>query len=131
MTAFLVLVLAFVFVCGANDGGAMLALAVRHREVPPYLVLALLVTAVAAGPALFGLAVARTFTDRLLDPADPRAPVVVLTGVAAALLLVGVLTWRGVPTSITLAVLGGLAGAATGVGAPAAWSTLGRVLAIA
>lgn len=129
--AFLPLVVAFVFVCGANDGGAMLALAVRHREVPPYVVLALLLAAVAAGPALFGLTVARTFTDRLLDPADPRGPLVVLSGVAAALLLVGVLTWRGVPTSITLAVLGGLAGAATGAGAPAAWSTLAGVLVIA
>jgi PiT family inorganic phosphate transporter len=54
-----------------------------------------------------------------------------LAGVTASLLLVGVLTWRGVPTSITLAVLGGLAGAATGAGAHTAWDTLGGVLVIA
>ncbi|GAB2954671.1 hypothetical protein GCM10027280_48890 [Micromonospora polyrhachis] len=128
---FVLLAAVFVFVCGANDGAAMLALAVRHREVPPYVVLAVLLAAIAAGPALFGLTVARTFTDRLLDPTDRRGPLIVLVGVAASLLLVGMLTWRGVPTSITLAVLGGLAGAATGAGAHTAWATLAGVLVVA
>ena len=56
---------AFVFMCGANDGGALLALAVRHRNRSSGLVLGLLVLAVGVGPNLFGLAVARTFTGRL------------------------------------------------------------------
>lgn len=127
---FAVLATGFVFVCGVNDGGALLALAVRHRTVPPYGVLALLLVAVATGPALFGLAVARTFTGRLVDPADPRGPAVVLGGVAVSLVLVLVLTWRGVPTSITLAVLGGLAGVAAGFGVTPAWATLGLVLLV-
>lgn len=129
--AFALVGTAFVFLCGANDGAAMLALAVHHREVPPYVVLGVLLVAVAAGPALFGLAVARTFTDRLLDPGDRRGPVILLAGVAAAMLLIAALTWRGVPTSITLAVIGGLAGAAVGAGAHPVWSAFGRVLMVA
>lgn len=129
--AFVALAAAFVFVCGANDGAALLALAVRHPEVPPYGVLGLLLAAVAAGPALFGLTVARTFTDRLIDATDRRGPLIVLAGVTVSLVLVLVLTWHGVPTSITLAVLGGLAGAATGIGARTAWQTLLVVLLVA
>ncbi|MDQ3790814.1 MAG: inorganic phosphate transporter, partial [Actinomycetota bacterium] len=56
---------AFVFLCGANDGGALLVVAVAHRARARVAVLLVLGAAVAAAPALFGLAVARTFTDRL------------------------------------------------------------------
>jgi PiT family inorganic phosphate transporter len=125
------LAVVFVFVCGANDGGAMLALAVRHREVPPYVMLAVLLVAIMLGPALFGLTVARTFTHRLIDTTGSRGPLIVLAGVAVSLVLVLVLNWRGVPTSTTLAVLGGLAGVAVGIGAGAAWGTLGLVLLVA
>ncbi|HEX5596680.1 MAG TPA: inorganic phosphate transporter [Micromonosporaceae bacterium] len=128
---FALLATGFVFVCGANDGGALLALGVRHGEVPPYGLLALLLAAVVAGPALFGLAVARTFTDRLIDPTDRRGPVIVLAGVAVSLVLVLALTWHGIPTSLTLAVLGGLVGAAAGLGAATAWGVLGQVLLVA
>lgn len=129
--AIALLAAAFVFVCGANDGGTMLALAVRHREVPPHVVLAVLLIAVVAGPTLFGLTVARTFTNRLIDAADPRGPLIMLVGVAVSLLLVLVLNWRGVPTSTTLAVLGGLAGSASGLGEDTSWGTLGMVLIVA
>lgn len=128
---FVLLAAGFVLVCGANDGGAMLALAVRHREVPPYVVLAVLVAAIVLGPTLFGLTVARTFTERLIDTSDSRGQLIVLSGVVVSLLLVLVLNWRGVPTSTTLAVLGGLAGVAAGVGANTAWGTLGLVLLVA
>lgn len=121
----------FVFVCGANDGGALLALAVRHGEVSTFGVLGLLLAAIVTGPALFGLAVADTFTSRLVAADGVDGPRIVLGGVAVALLLVALLTWRGLPTSLTLAVLGGLAGVAAGLGAPPAWSTLGTVLAVA
>lgn len=131
LVGFALLATAFVFVCGANDGGAMLALAVRHRDVSPYLVLIVLLLAIAVGPALFGLTVAHTFTDRLIDPADPRGPLIVPIGVGVSLLLVVGLNWRGVPTSTTLAVLGGLAGAGTGLGAGTAWGMLGVVLLVA
>ncbi|MFD0597045.1 hypothetical protein ACFQZ4_36240 [Catellatospora coxensis] len=71
---FAMLATGFVFVCGANDGAALLALALRQRELPLYGVLAVLLAAIIAGPALFGLAVAHTFTDRLVDAGGVRGP---------------------------------------------------------
>ncbi|MDT0609100.1 inorganic phosphate transporter [Streptomyces lancefieldiae] len=122
---------AFVLVCGANDGASLLAMAVRHGSGSAVPVLLMLTTAVAAGPALFGVRVARTFTDGLI-PGDSGHPALFfLCGAAAALVLVLLLTWRGIPTSITLAVLGGLAGAGSGLGERPQWERLGLVLGIA
>lgn len=126
---FLLTAVAFVFVCGANDGGALVALAMRHRAMSASVVLTMLAAAIVIEPAWFGLAVARTFTERLTGGGG-QAQLIVLSGAVVALVLVLVLTWRGIPTSITLAVLGGLAGAGTGLGAPPVWSALGRVLLI-
>lgn len=125
------LCVAFVFVCGYNDGGAMIVPATRHRDVAVPVLLGLLVAAVAAGPLLFGYAVARTFTDRLVVDGGGRGQLVVIGGVAVALVVVGVLTWRGLPTSLTLALLGGLAGLGYGLGLRPAWEQLGLVLAVA
>jgi PiT family inorganic phosphate transporter len=122
--------LAFVFICGANDGGALLALAVRHRGRSAGPVLALLVAAVGVGPNLFGLSVARTFTGRLGQGPPGTARLVFLAGAGAAVAVVLVLTWRGVPTSLTLAALGGLAGGGLALGERPAWGRLGVVLAV-
>lgn len=121
---------AFVFMCGANDGGALLALAVRHRNRSAGLVLALLVLAVGVGPNLFGLAVARTFTGRLAQGAPGTARLVFLAGAGAAVAVVLVLTWRGIATSLTLAALGGLAGGGLALGVTPQWGRLGLVLAV-
>ncbi|MEU8702241.1 inorganic phosphate transporter [Streptomyces sp. NPDC048680] len=122
---------AFVLICGANDGASLLAMAVRHSTGSAVPVLLVLTAAVAAGPALFGVRVARTFTDGLI-PEDAAHPALIfLCGATAALLLVLLLTWWGIPTSITLAVLGGLAGAGSGLGERPQWARLGLVLGIA
>ncbi|WP_232828891.1 inorganic phosphate transporter [Kribbella monticola] len=118
----------FVFICGANDGGALLSLAIRHRGASGVLVLTVLALAVAAGPAVFGLAVAQTFTTKLTGGADGQLTFLVGTSVAIGLVLA--LTWRGIPTSITLALLGAIAGAAVGLGSTPAWGRLGFVLAL-
>ncbi len=128
--AFAAIACAFVFVCGANDGGALISLALRHRTISELVVLGLLGTAIVLGPSLFGLAVARTFTHGLLVGGAARGELTVLVGALVAVLVVLGLTWRGLPTSMTLAVLGGLAGAGTGLGSPPAWHTLLRVLSI-
>ncbi|MEU2021463.1 inorganic phosphate transporter [Streptomyces sp. NPDC016469] len=128
--ALCVTAVAFVFICGANDGGALLELAVRHRGRSAGLLLALLVLAVGLGPDLFGLAVARTFTGHLGQGPPGAARLVFLAGAGASVVLVLLLAWRGVPTSLTLAVLGGLAGADVSLGIRPAWGSLGVVLAI-
>ncbi|MFE7628605.1 inorganic phosphate transporter [Streptomyces sp. ATexAB-D23] len=128
--ALCVTAVAFVFICGANDGGALLELAVRHRSRSAGLLLALLVLAVGLGPDIFGLAVARTFTGRLGEGPPGAARLVFLAGAGASVALVLLLTWRGVPTSLTLSVLGALAGADVALGVRPAWGHLGVVLAI-
>lgn len=129
--ALFITAVAFVLVCGANDGASLLAMAVRHSSGSAVPVLLMLTAAVAVGPALFGVRVARTFTEGLI-PGDARHPALIfLCGAAASLVLVLLLTWRGIPTSITLAVLGGLAGAGSGLGERPHWARLGLVLGIA
>ncbi|ADB32901.1 phosphate transporter [Kribbella flavida DSM 17836] len=120
----------FVFICGANDGGALLALGIRHRGASATLVLGLLAAAVATGPALFGLGVAATFTGKLVDAGTPPGRLVFLGGTTVAMAVVLTLTWRGIPTSITLALLGAISGAALGFGAAPDWGRLGFVLGL-
>jgi len=121
----------FVLVCGANDGGALVALAIRHHVMPAYAVLAVLLVALLVGPALFGLAVARTFTDRLIESDPDRHDVLMLGGVTVALLVVLGLSWKGIATSVTLAVIGGLAGTGLGLGLTPSWDVLGVALTVA
>jgi PiT family inorganic phosphate transporter len=118
----------FVFICGANDGGALLSLGIRHRGASGVLVLTVLALAVAAGPAVFGLAVAETFTSKLIGGTGGQ--LTFLVGTAVAIVLVLAFTWRGIPTSITLALLGAIAGAGVGLGTAPAWGRLGFVLAL-
>ncbi|GGU80411.1 putative low-affinity inorganic phosphate transporter [Streptomyces litmocidini] len=129
--ALYVTAVAFVFICGANDGGALLALAVRHRGRSIAFVSALLAVAVALGPNLFGLAVARAFTDHLGEGPPETARLVFLAGAGAATVLVLLLTRAGVPTSLTLATLGGLAGADVALGVRPSWGLLGVILLVA
>ncbi|MFI6227665.1 inorganic phosphate transporter [Micromonospora echinospora] len=124
------LAVVFVFVCGANDGGVLLALALRQSPAGAALLLGMLLVAIVAGPALFGLAVARTFTARLVSAEEGGGHLVVAVGVLVAVVLVLVFTWRGVPTSVTLAVVGALGGAGLGLGAVPSWTMLGQVLAV-
>jgi inorganic phosphate transporter, PiT family len=51
--------------------------------------------------------------------------------VTVALLVVLGLSWRGIATSVTLAVIGGLAGAGLGLGLSPSWAILGVALAVA
>lgn len=120
----------FVVVCGINDGGALLAQVVRLPAGSPLAAGGLLAAAVVAGPLLFGTSVARTFTDGVAAGHDPRGGLVFLAGTSACVLVVWTLTWYGVPTSVTLAVLGGLAGAGLGLGVPPDRAVLARVLVI-
>lgn len=121
---------AFVFVCGANDGGALLSMALRHRVTSAAGALTLLAAGLVVGPALFGLSVARTFTERLVPAGQSHAHLVFLGGTLVTLAVVLALTWRGIPTSVTLAVLGSLAGTGVTLGVAPSWPVLARVLVI-
>lgn len=130
LVALLLLALAFVFVSGANDGSTMIGLALRGPNGSGVSAILLLLGSLVLVPTLLGFAVADTFVVRLADFTDERGAATFVLGAVAALLVVGLLAWRGVPTSLTLALIGGLTGAGLAAGAEVSASRVGTVLAI-
>ncbi|MGH8888263.1 MAG: inorganic phosphate transporter [Acidothermaceae bacterium] len=125
----LALALVFAVVTGANDGGAILTMGLRLPSIRPLGALVVLVLGVTLAPLLFGVHVAETFSKRLVsfDAANGRSAFVV--GLCAALAVVAVLTRSGLPTSLTLALIGGITGAGLGYGLSVAWPGVLAVLA--
>lgn len=115
----------FAVITGANDGGAILATGLKLPILRVWAGLTLLTLAVAVVPLLIGTGVAATFTERLVTFDEPLP---VLIGVVAALTVVIGLTTMGRPTSLTLATVGGLAGAGLGAGLPVSYGWVAFVL---
>jgi PiT family inorganic phosphate transporter len=126
----LLFALAFVFVTGANDGGVLIAMGIRHAVLPVAWFILILVLTLVAAPLLFGLSVARPLALGLLPPHSQLAPAGFFIGIAVALVLVGALSRIGLPTSLTLAIIGGVTGAGLGLGLSVSWSVVVRVLAV-
>jgi inorganic phosphate transporter, PiT family len=119
----LLIALPFVLVCGANDGAVLFGLALRAR--PGRVAVLLAPLALVAVPLVFGYGVAGTFTGGLtVLPGG-----LFLAGVITSLVVVAVLSWRGLPTSLTLALVGGLTGAGVGAGLAVSWERVALVLA--
>lgn len=113
---------------GANDGGPLTSLGLTVRGLSPVAALTALGVAVAAVPLFFGTAVASTLAARLVTFDGAAGRWVLLAALAAAVLVTLVLSARGLPTSITLALIGGLAGAGAGAGLEVSWRVIGLVL---
>jgi PiT family inorganic phosphate transporter len=121
-------VLLFAIFSGFNDAGALVGLGLRAR--PGALAgMAVLVAAVVLAPLAVGTAVAATLTGRLVSFGSEHGQAPLLIGIAAAVAVSATLAARGLPTSLTLALVGGIAGAGVGVRAPVDWAVVGGVLA--
>lgn len=125
----LVLAAALAVISGSNDGGVLLAFAVRYPAVPLGWFALIVCATLVAGPLLLGTRVARTLTSGLFGTSDVSAAMF-LIGTGLALIVVAVLSRLGLPTSLTLSLVGGLSGAALGCGLDVAWATIVRVLVI-
>lgn len=124
--------LIFVFTTGANDGGVLIAMGVRYCTMPIGLFVAILFVALSIAPLLFGLAVARTLATGLVPRGgEGAATLAFFLGTGAALLVVAFLSRAGLPTSLTLAIVGGISGSAAGLDLAVAWSLAGWVLLVA
>jgi PiT family inorganic phosphate transporter len=121
---------AFAVVNGANDGGAMVASQLRVPGVRPLAAVLALTVALVAVPLAFGTGVADTLTSGLVRAPQDLQPLVVATGAAAAIVVVAVLTRLGLPTSLTLGMVGGIVGAGVGRGLPVLAAGVGRVVVI-
>lgn len=130
MTTTLLVVAAFALVNGVNDGGTIVATGLRSRLRPPWLGAVVLVLVVATAPALLGSEVARTLAERLVAFDGDGGRAALLAAVVASVGVVLTLAARGLPTSLTLGLLGAVAGAAVGSGLPVDWPLLAGVLAV-
>ncbi len=102
--------LVFDFLNGFHDSSNIVATVIASRAMSPRV--ALLTTAVAhlIGPFLFGVAVAKTIGEGLVDPAHVTMPVVIAT-LLAAIAWNLVTWWLGIPSSSSHALVGGIMGA--------------------
>jgi PiT family inorganic phosphate transporter len=117
----------FAVVTGANDGGALLSTGLNLRGPRLISSIAALAACVVAAPLLVSSGVARTFAARLVTSG---AGTTLMAGVVVAVAVVAVLTYAGLPTSLTLAVIGGLTGAGLGSGLPVSMTTAVTVLGV-
>ncbi|MDX3107590.1 inorganic phosphate transporter [Nonomuraea angiospora] len=118
----------FAVVSGVNDGGALLATGLKLPSVRPATGILVLVVLVAVVP-LITHQVAVTFTTRLASFQAPGGKIAMTVAVISALAVVTALSMKGLPTSLTLAVVGGLTGAGLGWGLPVSLGSVGLVLA--
>lgn len=126
----ILLALAFAVVTGMNDGGSLLAPGLRVPGLSLPIAIGLLTVAAAALPLITGAPVAQTLAETIVAP-GPGSALALVIGFGTAVAVIWVLTTRGLPTSLTLGVIGGTAGAGWGAGTAISWDRLGWVLLIA
>lgn len=126
-----VVAIAFAVVNGVNDGAAILAVGLGVRTLRPLTGILLLAVAVGVAPIAVGTGVATTLAGRLVALDGPSGRVALLMAVAAAVIVTFGLSSRGLPTSLTLAVVGAIAGVGVGGGLPVSWGLVGIVLLVA
>ncbi len=109
--AFAAVTLAYAFLNGFNDSSSLVGTAILSRSVDLNIARVLAWVAEFCGPFLFGLAVARTMGRDLLDISHIGIHVV-FAAVLAAVLWILFMTYFGMPSSSSHALVGGLVGAA-------------------
>lgn len=100
----------FDFLNGFHDSSNIVATPIASRAMSPRAVLWLAAVAHFVGPFLFGVAVAKTIGEGLVDPAHVTLPVVIAAMQSAVVW--NIITWLlGIPSSSSHALVGGLVGA--------------------
>ncbi|MFB9627186.1 inorganic phosphate transporter [Nonomuraea helvata] len=118
----------FAVVSGINDGGALLATGLKLPTIRPATGVLVLVLLVATAP-LVTHQVAVTFVTRLASFHAPGGATAMTIAVISSLVVVAWLSAKGRPTSLTLAIVGGLTGAGLGWGLPVSARSVLLVLA--
>jgi PiT family inorganic phosphate transporter len=114
----------FAFINGFRDSSSIIAGVITSRSMPPRLALALCGIAELVAPFFFGVAVAKSLTTGLVNP--EMVTLSTITAAMAAALVWTVLAWlRGIPSSSSHALVGGILGAALMVSGPRAIVTGG------
>lgn len=119
--------LAFAAVTGANNAATLVAIQLRARWTPPWVLIGVLAAAIAVVPVVVGSDVARTVADRLTVFAGPDRGLALAIVLATDVAVVGVLSRHGLPSSLFAALIAAIGGAGTGLGLSVRWVTLGAV----
>jgi PiT family inorganic phosphate transporter len=120
-------VFAFAGVTGANNGGTLVAVQLRGATNPPWVPVVVLAVAVGVGPAVLGTGVARTIAEDLAVFDGTGHAVALATVLVVSVALVGLLSARGLPTSLFAALIGALTGVGLGLGLGVDGGTVGAV----
>lgn len=100
----------FGFLTGFHNSANIVATPIASRAIRPRQSLLLAAIGTFLGPFLFGVAVAETIGTGITDPQNMTMPVVIAGTLAA--IVWGIFTWwRGIPSSSSHALIGGLVGA--------------------
>ncbi|MCY0894185.1 MAG: inorganic phosphate transporter [Acidibacillus sp.] len=106
-----ILIALFALVSGFNDGGSIIASFLVSGVLPARLIVPLLIISVGLGPLVFGTAVSHTIAVEIVD--FHRMGLQLLCTALFASLLTLLITWRlKIPTSTTIALVGGAVGSA-------------------
>jgi PiT family inorganic phosphate transporter len=123
-----ILALATALVSGSNDGATLVALNTRTTTIAPLRAMVVLAFFVAVGPMIVGTAVASTVAHGLVAFEKSGGELAFIVAIACALIIVFVLSHRGLPTSVTLAITGSIVGAGIGFALPVHWGVVVAVL---
>jgi PiT family inorganic phosphate transporter len=111
LTILLALALVFNYLNGFHDSSNIVATVISSGAMRPRAALILAALAELAGPFIFGVAVATTIGEGLLDVR--LVPLQAITAALAAAVVWNLITWYiGIPSSSSHALVGGLLGAA-------------------
>lgn len=115
-----ILALGFDLLNGIHDSSNIVATMISSRAIPPKIALGMTAVAEFSGPFIFGVAVAKTIGDEIVQPGIINIEMIIAALLSAVLW--NLLTWwLGLPSSSSHALIGGLSGAViTGAG----WSAL-------
>jgi PiT family inorganic phosphate transporter len=111
LISLIVLSLFYAFLNGYRDSSSILAGVIASRAMNPRIALYFIGVADLIAPFLFGLAVARSIATGLIDTSAVELSAITL-GMASAVIWSLFSWWRGIPSSSTHAMIGGLLGAA-------------------
>lgn len=116
----IVLSLGFDLLNGIHDSSNIVATMISSRAIPPKIALAITALSEFSGPFIFGVAVAKTIGDEIVQAGTIN--LVILIAALISAISWNLLTWwLGLPSSSSHALIGGLAGA---VIAGAGWSAI-------
>jgi PiT family inorganic phosphate transporter len=122
--------LLYSIVSGANDGSTLVAIGVQGKHLSPIVAAAILAFMVAGGSFIVGHAVAVTLADKLVSFEHSGGAEALFIAVIVSLLVVLVLSWASLPTSLTLALIGAIVGVGVGAGLNVSWLQVASVLAL-